>query len=122
MAMAALTVGALAGQGAAAAAKSDDTCFYRRNINGFSVPNDHTVYIRVGGRDVVRLDLMNECPGLTFRQSFGLEDRPANAWICSPLDATVVFRETGIRSRCPVRAIHKLTPDEIQALPKRDRP
>jgi hypothetical protein len=97
-------------------------CFVRRNINGFSAPNDRTVYIRVGVGDVWRLDLMTDCTGLSFRQSFGLADRPASAWICSPLDATVVFRETGMNQRCPVSAMHKLTPDEITALPKRDRP
>ncbi len=104
------------------AAKSHDTCFVRRDINGFSAPNDRTVYIRVGIRDIYRLDLMNDCAGLTFRQSFGLEDQPATPWICSPLDATVVYRESGIPERCPVTAIHKLTPQDIAALPKRDRP
>ncbi len=102
--------------------KPHDACFVRRDINGFSAPNDRTVYIRVGVKDVYRLDLMNACVGLTFRQSFGLEDQPATPWICSPLDATVVYRETGIPQRCPVTAIHRLTPEEVAALPKRDKP
>jgi hypothetical protein len=104
------------------APKKDDACFVRRNINGFSAPNDHTVYIRVGVSEIFRLDLMTDCPRLTFRQEFGLEDRPASPWVCSPLDATVVYRETGIPVRCPVKSIHKLTDDEIKALPKRDHP
>ncbi len=101
---------------------SNDQCFVRRNINGFSAPNDRTVYIRVGVSDVWRLDLMTECTGLSFRNAFALEARPATAWICSPLDATVIVRQTGMSQRCPVSAMHKLTPDEIAALPKRDRP
>jgi Family of unknown function (DUF6491) len=101
---------------------SNDQCFVRRNINGFSAPNDRTVYIRVGVSDVWRLDLMIDCTGLAFRNAFALEARPATAWICSPLDATVIVRQTGISQRCPVSAMHKLTPDEIAALPKRDRP
>ena len=105
-----------------AAAKDEQACFLRRDVQGFSAPNDHTVYLRVGVSQIYRLDLMGDCQGLTFRQSFGLEDRPASPWICSPLDATVVYRETGIRQRCPVTAIHKLTVDEMKALPKRDRP
>ena len=105
-----------------APAKSNQACFVRRNVEGFTAPNDHTVYLRVGISEVFRLDLMNDCLDLTFRQSFGLEDRPSSPWICSPLEATVVYRETGITQRCPVKAIHKLTPDEIKALPKRDRP
>lgn len=107
---------------AVAAERARDACFLRHDVYGFSAPNDHTVYLSVRNRDVFRLDLMNECQGLTFRQSFGLEDRPASPWVCDPLEATVVYRETGILQRCPVKAIHKLTPDEIKALPKRDRP
>jgi hypothetical protein len=72
---------------------------------------------------IFRLDLMTNCLDLTFRQGIGLEDQPANAFICSPLEATVVYRDYGgIPERCPVKAIHKLTPDEIAALPKKDRP
>ena len=108
-------------------AKTDDagaerSCFIRHDVQGFSAPNDHTVYLRVGISKVFRLDLMNDCQDLSFRQSFGLEDRPSSPWVCSPLEATVVYRETGITQRCPVKAIHKLSPDEIKALSKRDRP
>lgn len=107
---------------AAAPSATHNQCFVRRNVNGFSAPDDRTVYIRVGVSDVWRLDLMTDCTGLSFRNAFGLEARPASAWICSPLDATVIVRQTGISQRCPVSALHKLTPDEIAALPKRDRP
>src|SRR5277367_1035888 len=107
---------------AAAANKSNDACFYRRDVNSFNAPDDHTVYVRVGMNRIYRLDLMTSCLDLTFRQRIGLENRPAIAWICSPLEATVVYDATGIPQRCPVKAIHKLTPDEVTALPKRDRP
>jgi hypothetical protein len=107
---------------AAAADKSRDACFARREIDGFSAPDDHTVYVRVGANRIYRLDLMIKCTNLTFRQGIGLESQPANAFICSPLEATVVYHDTGILERCPVKAIHKLTPDEIAALPKKDRP
>lgn len=103
-------------------AKSANQCFYTRNINGFQASDDHTLYIRVGVRDIYRLDLMTDCQGLTFRQGIGLESTPGDPWICSAIQATVVYRDTGIRNRCPVSNIHKLTPDEIAALPKRDLP
>ena len=118
-------VGASLLAGAAAAqpaASRNQECFVRRNINGFSAPNDRTVFLRVGVKDIWRLDLFTTCPGLAFRNSFGLEDRPSSAWICSPLEATVVYREAGIRQRCPVSAMRKLTADEVAAMPKRDRP
>ena len=108
--------------GAVAADKSPNACIVRSDINGFSAPDDHTVYVRVGVNQIFRLDLMTHCLDLTFRQAIGLEDQPATAWICSPLEATVVYRDLGVTQRCPVTAIHKLTPAEIASLPKKDLP
>ncbi len=105
-----------------APAKGGDQCFLSRDVNGFSAPNDRTVYVRVGVKDIYRLDLMSDCINLTFRQSLGLESIMTGPWICNPLDATVVYRDTGVPERCPVSAIHKLTDEERAALPKKDRP
>ena len=107
---------------AASKATAQDVCFARSEVEGFSAPNDHTVYLRVFPKTVYRLDLFSDCIGLSFRESLGLEDRPSSPWICSPLEATVVYRDHGMRERCPVTAIHKLTPEEAAALPRRDRP
>jgi hypothetical protein len=107
---------------AAAGAASADPCFLQRNINGFSAPNDRTVYVRVGVKDIWRLETMNTCTGLTFRNAFALQGSPTSGWICHPLDATIRFSEPGMRMICPVSSIHKLTPEEAAALPKKDRP
>ena len=115
-----LTAAALAA--AIASPSLASPCFLQRNINGFSAPNDRTVYVRVGVKEIWRLDLMNDCTGLTFRNSFGLQGSPTSPWICNPLDATVRFHEPGARMICPVSAIHRLTAEEAAALPKRDRP
>lgn len=102
--------------------RNPEACFIVRDVDGFSAPNEHTVYIRVGVRDVYRLDLMTDCLDLTFRETIGLETRPANPWICSPLEAEVVYHDRALNERCPVSAITKLTPEQAEALPKRDRP
>jgi len=110
-------------QPAPAAPKSDEACFWARNVNGFNAPDEKTVYIRVGVSEIYRLDLMYDCTGLTFRQDIGLEREPSgDAFICNPMQATVVYRDGGIPQRCPVTAIHKLTKDEASALPKKFRP
>ena len=107
----------------APSSKQDNQCFYRRNINGFSAPNDRTLYIRVGVHDIFRLDLMSDCTGLTFREDIGISDEPGgDPFICSPLQATITYREGGIRDRCPVTAMHRLTPEEIAAIPKKNLP
>jgi hypothetical protein len=98
------------------------TCFVTRNISSFSAPNDRTVYVRVGVRDFYRLDLMGDCTGISFRNRLALKSAPGSSWICSPLDVTVINTQMGSNQRCPVTAITRLTPDEVAALPKRDRP
>jgi hypothetical protein len=121
----AITLAAITAAGLAAAqpaAKSQNQCFLVRNISSFSAPNDRTVYVRVSVRDFYRLDLMNDCVGITFGNNLALQSSPGRSWICSPLEATVINNRTGMHQRCPVRAIHKLTPEEAAALPKKDRP
>jgi hypothetical protein len=39
------------------------------------------------------------------------------------MDAEVITHATGIgHQRCPVSAMHKLTPEEVAALPRRAKP
>ena len=121
----AAAVAALALSAATAVAQpgsSGAQCFARQNIEGFQAPDDHTVYLRVGVNQIYRLDLMVPCAGLSFRNDIGLWSTAGDPWICSPIEATVAYHEGGIPTRCPVSAIHRLTPAEVAALPKRDRP
>ena len=96
-------------------------CFYERNINNFTVPGNRLVYIRVGVADVYRLDLMTDCPEITFRQDLGFS-RSASGNICSAVDMQIRFQQNGVRRICQVSDLRKLSPDEVAALPKRDRP
>ncbi len=127
----ALGLGALGALGAAsstpgparAADASPQPCFYARDINGFETPDDHTVYIRVGASDIYRLDLQPHCTGLTFRQHIAIRSSPSEGgFICTPLQAEVVYRENGIAETCPVSGLHKLSPAEIAVTPKRNLP
>jgi hypothetical protein len=111
----------LASSPALAAGKS---CFYARNVGGFSAPNDRTLYVRAGVRDVYELKLFSTCLDIGWVNSLALVSRPSS-FICegSNVDVDVVTRGSGFgRQRCPVTTVRKLTPEEIAALPKRDRP
>jgi hypothetical protein len=108
---------------ARAADSSSQPCFYARDINGFEAPDDHTVYIRVGASDIFRLDLQPNCTGLTFRQNIAIRSSPPEGgFICTPLQAEVVYRDNGIPETCPVSGLHKLSAAEIAATPKRNLP
>jgi hypothetical protein len=106
-----------------AAPKYDkNQCFYTRNVTSFAAPDDKTVYVRVGVRDVYRFDLFARCLDIDWNQRLALVARPG-PWICNGMDAEIVSHATGIgRQRCPVSHMHKLTPEEIAALPPRAKP
>ncbi|HEX5380111.1 MAG TPA: DUF6491 family protein [Phenylobacterium sp.] len=122
-AVAALLV--LAGGAATAAEdarpKPPRSCFLTRNVNSWSAADDKTVYVRVGVKDIYRLDLLGPCPDIDWNWSIALESH-GSSWICSPLDATIIAKSPIGPQRCPVRQVTRLTPQEIAALPPRHKP
>jgi hypothetical protein len=105
----------------AAKPKASRACFLARNVNSWSAADDKTVYIRVGVKDVYRLDLMGTCPDIDWNWSIALESH-GSSWICSPLDATIIAKSPIGPQRCPVHEVTKLSPQEVAALPKKHRP
>lgn len=114
----------VASAASAADKPAKDECFWARNVTSFAAPDDHTVYVKVNQRDVFRLDLLIACPDVDWNQRVALKSsHGAGGSICSPLDAEIISHATGIgHQRCPVKAMHKLTADEIAALPKNAKP
>lgn len=122
---AALTAFAAGGAAAAdkpAPAKAQNQCFWTRMADGFAAPDEHTLYVRVGVRDVYQFEMFAPCLGLDWDQRIALVSRSGST-ICTGMDADVITHETGIgRQRCAVRSVRKLTPEEAAALPKRAKP
>jgi hypothetical protein len=121
--------GAQSSQPSAAARSSrpQNACFNVRMIDNFNAPDESTVYIRVNVNEVYRLKLFAPCPNVNWDQSIALQNRSGSSWICSPLDAELLVRDPGFGpgigpQRCPVSELRKLTPAEVAALPKKDRP
>ena len=122
----ALAAAALLALSAAAAHAADkpaakNECFWARNVTSFAAPDDHTVYVRVNMRDVYKFDLLVSCPDIDWNQRLALKSTTDS--ICSGMDAEIVTRAQGLGpQRCPISHMHKLTPEEIAALPRRARP
>ncbi|HTI66592.1 MAG TPA: DUF6491 family protein [Caulobacteraceae bacterium] len=122
-ALVALAAAAL-GAGAAApvsAAATGETCFLSSDMTNWRAVGDRQVNVEVRNREVYRLDLGFACPQLKFAgERIGVEAR-GGAFICQSSLADVVVPGQGAIS-CPVTHITRLTPDQVKALPKKERP
>jgi hypothetical protein len=109
---------------AAAPAKADKParqCFWTDRINSFAAPDDKTVNVRVGVKDVYQFELFARCPEIDWNQNIAVRSR-GSSYICSGLDAEVISPSSIGPQRCAVRTVRKLTEAEIKALPKHGRP
>jgi hypothetical protein len=96
-------------------------CFFTRNADGFAAPDEKTLYVRVGVRNVYQFEMFVPCQDMDWNQRIALVSR-ASSSICTGMDAEVVTHSPIGTLRCPVRSVRKLTPEEIAALPPRARP
>ena len=97
-------------------------CFSARDARSFRVVNSTTVNVRVG-RDVYRLALLGVCPDFAWSQRLAIVTRGTSRICTGPaLGTSIVARGTSGTQRCEIRTVTALTPEEVQALPARDRP
>lgn len=104
-----------------ATAKPQRQCFWTQRITSFAAPDDHTVNLRVGARDVYQMELFAPCPEVNWRQTIAVQSR-GGSYICSGLDAEIIAPSSIGPQRCAVRTVRKLTAAEVAGLPKRGRP
>lgn len=117
------TSAALAHQAPAKPAKPARQCFYLSDWRGWTAPDKNTLYMKVRGRDVYRVDLAYGSNQLTWPGSHLVSVVRGPDSVCHPLDLDLRVSD-GFGFAMPIRAkaITKLTPEEVAALPKKDRP
>lgn len=114
----------IAASGPASAASPHRQCFWPRSVQNLTVMNDRTVFARVQGREVFRLELFTPCRDIDWSRHMDLRSRTGGT-ICEGrgLGVELVARTSrGRHRRCSVGGIRRLTPDEVAALPARARP
>jgi hypothetical protein len=97
-------------------------CFFNQQVRNFTAANDdRTLYIKAG-RDTYKMETFGRCLDLSHSLNVGLDSYPTSS-ICSAQDVTIVVHSTSMGpQRCAVRNLVKLTPEQVAALPKGDRP
>jgi hypothetical protein len=108
---------------AAKAIKPARQCFYLSDWRGWTAPDKNTLYMKVRGRDVYRVDLAWGSNQLTWPGTHLVSIVRGPDSVCGPLDLDLRVGD-GLGMAIPIRAktITKLTPDEIKAIPKKYQP
>ena len=126
--LAAGVVAALAMLGAASAAPAADTngrrCFTVNDWHGWSSPSPDVLYLAVNFRDVYKATLARPVEGLNLVDTVVISDETGLRSVCDAVDLhlTMTHRRGGSRQGLIVRSLTRLTPEEIAAIPKKDRP
>lgn len=96
-------------------------CFWANQVNNFAAESDEVVNVRVGVRDIYRLELFGTCPEIDWTQEIAIVSRGGST-ICSGLDAEIITPSSIGPQRCTVRKVRKLNEAEIKALPAKAKP
>jgi len=99
------------------------SCFSASDWAGWKSPGPNVIYIRVRMHDVYRLDLSAGADDLDWPDVHLVSKFEGSDYVCSPLDLQLYASDGGgIREPLIVKAITKLTPDEVAAIPPKFRP
>ena len=105
-----------------ASADSGRQCFRPASVNGFTSEDDRTVFVRVGAREVYRLEIVGVCPDIDWSQRIAIRNRTGAGWVCGGMDAELLVRSpSGGVDRCPVTNVTRLSDAEAQAWRTRRR-
>src|SRR5436190_14542719 len=123
-----LAMAASAPQGAAAqspleeGAQPKKQCFWAYQVHGFASSDDRFVQVRVGVKQVYQLEMFGRCTNVDWAEKIALVSRGGDSRICEGFDADLIAPSPIGPQRCFVRNIHKLTPEQVAALPRPPRP
>jgi hypothetical protein len=99
-------------------------CFYASQVDNYQAVDQTAVTLRVRGDEIWRLDFAGACPdvdwatqGIALAQPGGISGS-----ICGGQDVDIIAPSTLGPRRCRVRTVRRLNPEEVAALPPRDRP
>jgi hypothetical protein len=113
-----------AGQALAADTSRQSSCFLSRDWEGWKSPSPNVIYLRVGVSRIYRLDLSAGSNQLQEPGMHLVDVVRGSDWICDPLDLQLQLKDDHGAFEEPliVKAITRLTPDEIASIPKKELP
>ncbi|HEY0102665.1 MAG TPA: DUF6491 family protein [Brevundimonas sp.] len=113
-----------AATGASTAGQSPRQCFDVRQVSNYRQGDTGQLYLRVGRSAVYELSAAGGCTDLDFAQRVALiPDGIGGSRLCTDDWARVVVPgSTSANTVCRVRLSRQLTPEQVAAIPERQRP
>jgi hypothetical protein len=119
---AALVTGAMSGPATAADKKPARACFRADDIRTWKFYNHQQhINLTTNRKDVFTAEVIGICPSADFAQTLGIRSR-LSSFICEGDDADLFVHDASGPQRCQMQKIHKLSADEVAALPKEQKP
>lgn len=114
----------MASPAVAAAPAGHAPCFFITQWQGWKAPSDNVIYLGVNQHDVYRVDLSVGSPQLRDPGVHLISTFRGSSSICNALDLDLKVSDNfdGITSPLIAKSITKLTPEEVAAIPRKDRP
>ncbi len=98
-------------------------CFWITQWRGWKAPNLHTLYLGVNMHDVYEVDLSGDSPTLRDPDAHLVSISRGSDSVCSAIDLQLTVAEPfGIREPLIAKALFKLTPEQVAAIPPKYRP
>jgi hypothetical protein len=110
-------------QTSAATPPAGRTCFMPRDVESWKTEGNEAVLFSVRRGEVWRARTLGPCQtDLDFANRIRLVPR-TSSWICTGEDARLVVPSVfGDRERCDVEQFVKLSPEQVAALPAKQKP
>jgi hypothetical protein len=122
----ALATAAFAGAASAATTPSAPaatrSCFFQRDWESWHAPDRNTIYLKINLHDIYRVDLSAGSDLLTWPDAHIINKVRGPDSVCSPLDLDLSVSDGHIHEFLIAKAITKLTPEQVAAIPKKDLP
>lgn len=96
-------------------------CFNVNSISNYAAVDRKTVNLRVGVSDYYQVTMLGVCPDINWTQKVAFQ-ATAGSQVCDGLDLTVHVPGPTGPQECAADTIRKLTPEEVAALPKGQKP
>lgn len=123
LAVSAPTLAATPDEAARPATKPARQCFFLSDWDNWSAPDRDTLYLKVRHRDVYQVDLHRGTSMLTSPGVHLVSVVRGSDSVCGPLDLDLrVSDGYGMAMPIMAKSITKLTPEQIAAIPKKNRP